>query len=364
MSSSNSSSPLTQISRRDFLAVGGAGVMGLSAKSATAARAGKGGAVIQILLNGGASHLETFDPKPHAPREIRGPLHSIATRIPSVRFSECLPQLADRADRLVVVRSLFHDVAPIHETGDQLLRTGRLKTRQETPISIGVTVQQQQAGNRRFPAAVEIRDDVKLNQTSRQEIVDVGLANLANLKDWGVAVPDFQRAAPRVREAYGISQFGERLWAAVRLVESGCRYVLVNTFDEIEGHRTWDAHGDPNIGPATVFDYRDRIGPQFDLALAAMLDDLQVTGLWKQTFVVCAGEMGRSPRMNEEAGRDHWTQAWSGLLAGGMLEGGQVVGETDEMGESVLSHPLPVSELPWMALEFLGISPQNQEPIA
>ncbi|HWL09230.1 MAG TPA: DUF1501 domain-containing protein [Planctomicrobium sp.] len=361
MSSPNQILPFTQVSRRGFLAAGGAGVVGLSLKSSIAARAGKNGAVIQIMLNGGASHLETFDPKPHAPREIRGPLHSIATRIPSVRFSECLPQLADRADRLVIVRSLFHEAAPIHETGCQLLQTGRLTTRHEIPLPIGMTLLEKQQGNSRFPVAMEIR---RSGSTPNHYSPDRPFGQLPcpfDLHQAGVNLPDFHKVAPSIRDAYGTGEFGKRFWTAARLVESGSRYVLVNTFDEIEGHRTWDAHGDQTVGPATMFDYRDTLGPQLDRALSALLDDLQSTGLWNQTLIICAGEMGRAPRLNEQNGRDHWTQAWSGLLAGGMLEGGQVIGETDEHGESVLNDPFPLSQLPAMAMEFLGESSEKQE---
>ncbi len=348
MNSTNSAFPLTPVSRRDFLAVGGAGVVGLSLKPAVAGRAGRPGAVIQILLNGGASHLETFDPKPHAPREIRGPLHSIATRIPSVRFSECLPRLADRADRLVIVRSLFHEAAPIHETGDQLLRTGHLVTRHQRPSTLVETVLQHSGNQRKTAPAVEI--------------------NLSGGQDhWNAnqELPQFQSAPARVRETYGQTSFGERCWLAARMIEAGSKYVLVNTFDTLSGIRTWDAHGDADIAPATVFDYRDSLGPQLDQALSALLDDLQVSGLLQQTLLLCTGEMGRTPRLNEQGGRDHWTQAWSGLLAGGGLEGGQVIGETDEHGEAILNEPFPLAQFHEMAAGTLGLSPLKEpRPVA
>ncbi|SFI28625.1 DUF1501 domain-containing protein [Planctomicrobium piriforme] len=343
---------LANFSRRDFLAVGGAGVVGLSLRDALAARPGKTGAVIQIVLNGGASHLETFDPKPHAPREIRGPLHSIQTRIPSVRFSECLPRLAERADQLVIVRSLFHDAAPIHRTGLQLLQAGSLVTRKKSPPQIGLVLEQSLKPRRRAAVSVELGRDIDAEEAQH-------LTRPEDLRDRGQPVPDFNDASPRARDAYGATRFGEQLWTAARLIERGSQYLLVNTFDQIEGQRTWDAHGDPQIGPATVFDYRDSLGPQFDLALAALIDDLQSSGLWQQTLIICAGEMGRTPKVNEEGGRDHWTRAWSGLLAGGMLSGGQVIGETDEHGEEVLSDPMPVSQLPFMALQFLGLNSET-----
>ena len=125
---SNTCSGLT---RRDFLRVGGIGLgtFGLSLNELRAenpALSGNHRAVILLMLVGGPSQLETWDPKPDAPAEIRGPFRSIATRVAGVRMSEHLPRLAARMDRLALVRSLYHDAAPIHETGQQLLQTGRL----------------------------------------------------------------------------------------------------------------------------------------------------------------------------------------------------------------------------------------------
>src|SRR5208337_622848 len=121
----------TGVSRRDFLRVGGVGLgsLGLSLADLNALATDHGRrdrAVILLMLVGGPSQLETWDPKPDAPSEIRGPFRSISTRVPGVRMIEHLPQLAARMDRVALVRSIFHDAAPIHETGHQLLQTGRL----------------------------------------------------------------------------------------------------------------------------------------------------------------------------------------------------------------------------------------------
>src|SRR5438477_425519 len=117
-------------SRRDFLRIGGMmGACGLSwvaHDAIAAARSTDDRAVILLLMVGGPSQLETWDPKPDAPAEVRGPFGSIATTVPGLRISEHLPRLARRMDRLTLIRSLHHDAAPIHETGHQLLQTGRL----------------------------------------------------------------------------------------------------------------------------------------------------------------------------------------------------------------------------------------------
>ena len=129
----------TGVTRRDFLRVGGVGLgaCGLSLGGLNALRAAESRSdrsVILLLLVGGPSQLETFDPKPDAPAEIRGPFGSIATSCPGIRVSEHLPRLASRMDRVALVRSVYHDAAPIHETGHQLLQTGRLcRTGEESP---------------------------------------------------------------------------------------------------------------------------------------------------------------------------------------------------------------------------------------
>lgn len=340
---------MTEVSRRGFLAVGGAGVMGLSLGEALSAHSGQDSAAIQIILTGGASQFETFDPKPHAPREIRGPLHSIATKIPGVRFSECLPQLAERADRLVVLRSLCHDAAPIHATGLQLLHTGSVFRRAQPQADIGWLVEELVSSRRKVPLVAHLGGRPDSTGTAA-----ISGAQPADGSSNGT-LPDFGSASTRTRAAYGESRFGRMFWQAARLIESGTRFVRVHSFSKLEGEPTWDAHGCSEVGPATVFDYRDSIGPQFDQALAALLDDLQQTGHWKHTLVTCTGEMGRSPRLNDNGGRDHWTQAWSGLMAGGMLPGGTVIGETDEHGENVLESPMNLGDLASLLLESLGI---------
>src|SRR5690606_30579333 len=142
------------------------------------------------------------------------------------------------------------------------------------------------------------------------------------------------------------TRFGELMWQAVRLVEAGVRYVEVNTFNQFEGKVTWDAHGCTQTAPGTLFDYRDQIGPKYDRSVAALFDDMKSTGLWDQTLIVSTGEMGRTPRINEHNGRDHWPHVWSGFLAGGGLEGGQVIGNSDAQGEMIQDHPIHISEIP------------------
>ncbi|MFV0446593.1 MAG: DUF1501 domain-containing protein, partial [Planctomycetaceae bacterium] len=175
------------------------------------------------------------------------------------------------------------------------------------------------------------------------------------------AMTDLESEPLRVRDGFGDSPMGRLLLQSRQLVEQGVRFVTVNTFAKLEGERTWDAHGCTTSAPATVFDYHSWIGPQFDRAVAALLDDLTDRGLLDSTLVVCAGEIGRTPLMNSGGGRDHWTQAFSGLLFGGETHPGTVIGRTSVHGGEVLEAPLPLESLADQMLAFLGLSNARSE---
>ncbi len=149
----------TGVTRRDFLRVGGVGLgawgLSLGGRNAfSAAESAPERSVILLLMVGGPSQLETFDPKPDAPSEIRGPFGSIATRCPGVRISEHLPRLASRFDRVALIRSVSHDAAPIHETGHQLLQTGRLCRAGEEAPHLGSVVARLDPTKRSLPPSV------------------------------------------------------------------------------------------------------------------------------------------------------------------------------------------------------------------
>jgi uncharacterized protein (DUF1501 family) len=172
-------------------------------------------------------------------------------------------------------------------------------------------------------------------------------------------IPDFLTEPVEIREDYGETDFGRRLWQAARLVERGVRVVTVNLCPQLHGVVTWDAHAHKPSAPGTLFDYRDTIGPQFDRACAALLDDLDVGGLLQDTMVICTGEFGRTPWLNASGGRDHWTQCWSGLIAGGGAPEGEVLGATDAKGRSITDHPVSLSELVATAYAGLRIDPRS-----
>lgn len=358
---------LNSVSRRNFLAVGGVGIVGLSLKDARASSKTSTRAVINVVMNGGASQLDTFDPKPDSPREIRGTMRSIQTAIPGVHFSESLPQLAKRASDLVILRSLYHDAAPTHETGLQLLLTGSLVRKGLLPPNIGYVLTRVLRKSKKSQAPVAMRLGGQIERTGmnayhgdRAGLLGDSddLQTLDSLKASGFETPEFQTESTKVKSTYGDNAIGASLWTAAQLVRAGVKYIEVNTFPALEGKVTWDAHGCKLTSPGTIFDYRDKIGPEYDQAMSSLFDDLQSSGLWNQTLVVSSGEMGRTPRINENNGRDHWPHVWSGLLAGGGLEGGQVIGASSAHAESIEDHPIHVSEIPGLICSYLlGKSP-------
>lgn len=374
----------TMVSRRDFLRVGGLSVVSLSV-SEQAALARRTGAdrrrVIFLLMSGGASQLETFDPKPDAPAEIRGPLRAISTAVPGLCLSEGLPRLAELADRFALVRSLNHSAAPIHETGMQLLQTGRLAgvgQNREFP-SFGAVAARTLGTDRAVPAHVLLprmiaETGVKISHG--QGAAFLGPDNEPLSLDRGVPsilkslLQDDQPTAPPaiqdevfasepepIRRAYGDSRFGRLCCRARQLVERGVAVVTVNLFDRLHEQLTWDAHAAGTVAPATLFDYRDSLCPEFDRAVAALLEDLSQRGLWNDTLVVATGEFGRTPKPNRNGGRDHWSKAWSALIAGGSVAGGQVVGGTDSIAASVVDRPVDPAELTATIYSHLGIDP-------
>ncbi|AMV38629.1 DUF1501 domain-containing protein [Planctomyces sp. SH-PL62] len=366
------------VDRREFLRAGGVGLGALTLSGTgvrlAASEGTKDRAVILLMLVGGPSQLETFDPKPDAPEEVRGPFGSIATRVPGVRVSEHLPRLAARMDRLALIRSLNHDEAPIHETGLQLLQTGRLSRTDEHP-HFGATTARF-LGRRRdasTPAFAAVPGpigntgvELPRGQTAGELGTDWEPAFLAaDRPSEPLADPRLRRALSTVdepsrrREAYGSTRFGRDCLAARRLVEAGVRVVTVNMYESVFDRVTWDCHGARPF--STLDDYRREVLPTFDRAFSALLDDLHDRGMLETTLVAAVGEFGRSPRINASGGRDHWPGVWSAVLAGGGVRGGRVIGASDVHAATPVDRPVSPQE--WVATMYhaLGVDPS---PIA
>jgi uncharacterized protein (DUF1501 family) len=141
-----------------------------------------------------------------------------------------------------------------------------------------------------------------------------------------------------------------------QLVEQGTRCVTVNLFDSLHQRLTWDCHGDKHCGPATLMSYQDRLCPEFDRALSGLLDDLSQRGLLDDTLVVATGEFGRTPKVNDNQGRDHWPGCWSGVVAGGKLTGGVVLGASDANASEPIDRPVSPGELTASLVAWCGIN--------
>ncbi|MEI8382002.1 MAG: DUF1501 domain-containing protein, partial [Planctomycetota bacterium] len=157
-----------------------------------------------------------------------------------------------------------------------------------------------------------------------------------------------------IRRMYGDSEFGRLLLKSRQLIEAGTRCVTVNLFNSLNQRTTWDCHGDAHCGPATLQDYQDRLCPEFDRAFSGLLDDLTQRGLLDDTLIVATGEFGRTPQINDRMGRDHWTECWSALVAGGKISGGRVIGASDRTASQPIERPVAPGELTATLLDWCG----------
>lgn len=361
----------SEVSRRDFLRVGSLSFAGLSMSERAALSATKRDRsqknCILIMMTGGASQLETFDPKPEAPSEIRGPLKAISTSVPGICLSECFPQLAQRAGQFSIIRSLYHDAAPIHETGHQLIQTGRLSKGALNYPCFGSVVSRQWGPRGDAPPFVvlpRLVGSLGVNTYRGQQATFLGeefepattVVESSTTSEYEIEIAGESKA---IQQQYGKQRFGRLLLQARQLVERGTRCVIVNLFDDLHQQLSWDCHGTGAGTSGKVYDYRDSLGPAFDKALSTLLDDLSSKGLLDDTLVVATGEFGRTPQLNSYGGRDHWPHVWSALIAGGGTPGGQVVGASDARGSAPVDRPVHASELTATIYQHLGLNPAS-----
>ena len=275
-------------------------------------------AVILLVLTGGPSQLDTWDPKPMAPSTHRSPWRAIRTNVPGIEITELFPRMARQADKYALVRSVYHDGPAVHETGLQLIQTGRVFDGVEHPHAGGTHCVLNPLGN------VGSGCDYPNGQS-------------------GLTVRALPSALPeRELEQYGKTRFGAACLTARRMVEAGEKFVTVNMFDTVFDQLTWDSHGASPFTPMRA--YGTHVAPVFDLAYSALLQDLSDRGLLESTLVLATGEFGRSPRINPTGGRDHWAQCWTALVAGGGVAGGQVYGSSDATGSEPKENPVHASE--------------------
>jgi uncharacterized protein (DUF1501 family) len=179
------------------------------------------------------------------------------------------------------------------------------------------------------------------------------LSSLFNPKAKRAFALEAEASATQAR--YGHNTFGQACLLARRLVEQGVRLVTVNMFDTVFNQITWDCHANGGDLNSTLQDYADLLCPMLDQAFTALLDDLHDRGLIRKTLVLCMGEFGRTPRINNRGGRDHWPGVWSMLLAGGPIQGGRVIGASDRHAMEPADRPVHPSEIAATVYSALGI---------
>jgi len=400
-------------SRRDFLKVGGLGMsaFGLAdlmksrARAKTDGAATKNTSVVWLWLGGGPTHIETFDPKMTAPSEYRSVVGAMKTNVPGIELGGLFPKMADRMDRLAVVRSFAHRNSG-HGGGTHWVMTGYdfAAADNGAPANkpgLGAVLSKHRGPNNPATglptyvrmngilgdgpawlgptfAPFDVNGKARQNMTpqvavqrlaDRRELLkgfdtinrDVDRSGLMSGLDSFDAQAfdlvlsrareafDVAREEPRLRDRYG-KGLGEQLLLARRLCQAGVGFVTL----QFGG---WDMHG--NIGQGMK-----NLGPKVDQAVAAFLDDVRDRGLSDEILLVITGEFGRTPRVNGSAGRDHWAPLSTLALAGGGLKMGQVVGESSAKAEVPKSSPISPQDLMATVFHVLGVPEdlQYQDP--
>ncbi len=425
------------LTRRAVLQIGACSVFGLSLADLLRCRAESGGAtgavksVLLFWLWGGPSHLDTWDPKPNAPLDIRGPFGAIATKTPGLRVCELFPKIAKLSDRFAVVRSLHsgssdHGVAgtigltgsagggvgldgrPLPggvrpTTGSVVARVrggasklppfivvgGRLHQGKKPIVGEGggslggrydpFRLEYDPVHGTRIPA-LQLPDDLTPERLGdRRRLLEAfdRAERQAEAVAASRAIDDYRAEAfamltsPAARRMYDLSQepkalldrygrtrVGQSLVLARRLIENGVPFVQVNWSDHVEaeedaGDGGWDHH------------YRnfqimqDRHAPWMDQAFSALLEDLAGRGLLDSTLVIAMGEFGRTPKVNDKAGRDHWEHCYSALFAGGGVRGGQVVGASDGRAEHPHDRPATPADVAATVHRAVGVTSEQ-----
>ena len=408
------------ISRRDSLRLGTLTLGGLTLPDLLKAEQIAGvknshKAVIMIYMCGAPGHQDMYDLKMDAPSEIRGEFRPVATAVPGIEICEHMPRMAAIMDKCIPLRSVYGSPDGDHDSF--ICYTGRSKRNQPAggwPSMGSVTSARLGAVNAAVPAFVGLSpdaghppygspglpgflgvahaafrpsgpasDDMKLQGINsdrlnerrsllasvdrlRRDMDRTGtLEGMDSLSQQAfniltssklVEALDISSEPASVRERYGkgdASRFGdgaprnlEHFLMARRLVEAGCRVVTLN-------FGRWDFHSDNFNG------MKNTHLPQFDQGLSALIEDLHQRGMAQDVAVIAWGEFGRTPRINPDAGRDHWPQVGGGLLAGGGFRTGQVIGATDRLGAEIAERPLHFSEVLAALYRHLGIEPET-----
>ena len=405
------------LSRRNLLTIGALGGIGLTLtdffrlQKAQAdqkhyeTKEGTAKSVIYIFLPGGMSQQESFDPKPYAPLEYRGPMGSIPTKLTGVRVNQLFKQTAQVADKISIIRSMTHGEAA-HERGVHNMHTGYRPSPALTYPSMGSVVSHEFGPRNNLPPYVLIPNQTnpyegtgylsssyaafsigadpaqkgfkvrdlelpggvdKTRFAKRRKLLDVvnghfrekeksdSLDSLDTFYNRAYSLISSQQAReafdiekedPKLRDQYGRNTAGARMLLARRLVESGVRFVSMT-------YGGWDHHDsiDRNMKSQV---------PPFDQAYATLIKDLDQRGLLDSTLVVVASEFGRTPKINQTSGRDHWPKVFSSLMAGGGIKRGQVYGSSNATASEPEDNALGVQDWATTIYKCLGITADKE----
>jgi uncharacterized protein (DUF1501 family) len=405
--------------RRDFLQVGYVGALGLTlggyfARQAAAAEKNgttkdpsahaKAQALIHIFMPGGMAHQESWDPKPYAPVEYRGPMNSIDTKIPGARVNEAFSRIAQIADKISICRSMTHGEAA-HERGTHNMFTGYKPSPALLYPSMGSVVAHEYGPRNNLPPYVCIPSmptnyagsgylssafgpfslgadpanngfrvqDLALpggvdaeRFGKRQRMLDAVDAHFAKVeKSDAVGAMDtfYQRAyalissqkareafnidaePAKLRDEYGRNTAGARMLMARRLVEAGVRFVSLS-------YAGWDFHNNIESSRGQL--------TEFDQGFARLIRDLDERGLLDSTIVMVSSEFGRTPKINGNAGRDHWPKVFSIVLAGGGFKRGYIHGTSDATASEPENDPFQVEDMAHTIYHQLGIDAEKE----
>ena len=396
------------VTRRDAIKIGSVAFLGmtLSGWERLKADTSREKSCIFIWLDGGPSHLDTFDLKPDAPIEIRGNFKPMKTAVPGIHICEHLPSIAKHMKKIALVRTMTSAIGE-HDQAGIYMHTGYKPTPAIVYPSIGSVVSRVKGGSGAIPPyvaapsarpymgpgympgsyspfnvgddlrkpSVKVRDlDFPIGMT--EERMQSRRAMVEKMDAFQRAVEDdpaaqdrgsfFEQAyrlvtSPRAKQAFDLSKetaatrqkygakIGQSCLLARRLVEAGAKFVSVVDVG-------WDTH--LNIDYNLTYGFPGKL-PGLNAALGSLLEDLQDRGLLDTTLVVVMGEFGRTPKLNPRGGRDHWPGANSILLAGGGVHGGQVIGRTDARGELPADIPVSPEDLARTLYTLLDVDPDQ-----
>jgi hypothetical protein len=351
----------------------------------------------------------------------------MATRVAGIQITEIFPKVAAHTNKISFIRSVYHTATAVHDTGHQMMQTGRLFQGGVEYPHVGSVVSYLKGPRGEVPPYVLLpkpigrtggnlphghsagylgrnHDPFILNadpntpnfkvpdllppdhiSTIRAErrqrlraAVDAAVTRFESDAQAKQLDESFQRAyqlmsSPKAREAfaldkephairdrYGRTRFGQSCLLARRLIEAGVRFVTVNMFETVFDEITWDIHGSRPF--TDIEEMAKLVAPNFDQAFSALLEDLEQRGLLQNTVVTAVGEFGRTPKINPAGGRDHHPGVWTVLIGGGPIQGGRVIGESDDLGYIPKSRPVSPGEYAATLFKALGLDPHKELP--